>query len=56
MKTKNKPVEVWGMERNVQIPVRIFASDDDLSSDGKLILCSRNRSTGTMWNTSASNG
>ena len=41
MKTKNKPVEVWGMERNVQIPVRIFASDDDLSSDGKLILCSR---------------
>ena len=49
MKTKNKPVDVWGMEPvdvwgmegNVQIPVRIYASDDDLSSDGKLILCSR---------------
>ena len=41
MKTKNKPVDVWGMESNVQIPVRIYASDDDLSSDGKLILCSR---------------
>ena len=34
MKTKNKPVDVWGMESNVQIPVRIYA-------DGKLILCSR---------------
>ncbi len=41
MKTKNKPIGFWGMESNVQIPVRIYASDDDLSSDGKLILCSR---------------
>ena len=38
---KSKPINVWGMEENVHIPVRIFASDDDLSSDGKLILCSR---------------
>ena len=41
MKTKNKPVDDWGMESNVPIPVTIYASDDDLSSDGKLILCSR---------------
>ena len=36
-----KPSKNWGMEKNIQIPNRIYASDDDLTSDGKLILCSR---------------
>ena len=29
------------MEENIHFPERLYASDDDLSSDGKLILCSR---------------
>ena len=36
-----KPSQNWGMEENIQFPEKIYASDDDLSSDGKLILCSR---------------
>ena len=39
----NKPIDTWGIERNARIPVKIFASDDDLSSDGKLILCSKKK-------------
>ena len=41
MHNQHKPKDTRKMEGNVQIPVRIYASDDDLSSDGKLILCSR---------------
>ena len=36
-----KPSQNWGMEENIHFPDRIYASDDDLSSDGKLILCSK---------------
>lgn len=38
--TDNKPVDARGTG-DPHIPARIYASDDDLSSDGKLILCSR---------------
>ena len=40
MNTNIKPPDVRGMD-GTHIPVRIFACDNDLSSVGKLILCSR---------------
>ena len=38
---QNKKINTWGIEKNVQIPIKVYASEDDISSDGKLILCSR---------------
>ena len=41
MKQNRRKIDVWGIEKDVQIPIIVYASEDDLSSDGKLILCSR---------------
>ena len=41
MKQNNRKIDSWGIEKDVQVPIIVYASEDDLSSDGKLILCSR---------------
>ena len=41
MNQKNQKIDSWGIEKDVQVPLIVYASEDDLSSDGKLILCSR---------------
>ena len=41
MKQNNQKIDSWGIEKDVQVPLIVYASEDDLSSDGKLILCSR---------------
>ena len=41
MKQTKKKIDTCGIEKDVQIPIIVYASEDDLSSDGKLILCSR---------------
>ena len=41
MNQNNQKIDSWGIEKDVQVPLIVYASEDDLSSDGKLILCSR---------------
>ena len=41
MKQPNKRKKVWGVERNIERPIKLFTNEDDLSSDGKIILCSK---------------